>query len=77
MKYRLRIGNRLAEVAEVVEVPEAAAKRKPARARNRTIDHAAANLEAARIIASRPDRYQGLLLEWAHLVLRRARGGAK
>lgn len=61
--------NRLAEVAEAAEVPEATAKRKRIGARHRAVDHEMANLEAARIIASQPDRYQGLLLEWALLVL--------
>lgn len=71
MQYRWRMRSRLAEVAEAAEVPEATAKRKRIRARNRAVDHEKANLEAARIIASQPDRYQGLLLEWAHMVLRR------
>lgn len=63
--------NRLAEVSEAAEVPEATAKRKRIGDRNRAVDYEIANLAAARIIASQPDRYQGLLLEWADLVLGR------
>lgn len=32
------------------------------------------NLQAARIIASQPDKYQGSLLTWARLVVARADG---